>query len=107
MTSLEADSDSSFLGTGSLDVSPAQWDGSGIVLHMKGHHQGDGTETQHSRRVLELLKQLGRNGEVVAPSKGLDLADVSERSAHDDGLVAVLLVVAGVSTSVREPRQRF
>lgn len=33
------------------------------------------------------------NGEVVASSKLGDLADGAERSAHDDGLVAKLLVV--------------
>lgn len=34
-----------------------------------------------------------RDGQVVNTSKLSDLADVSERSAHDDGLVAELLVV--------------
>lgn len=34
-----------------------------------------------------------RDGQVVAASKLSDLASVSERSTHDNGLVAVLLVV--------------
>ena len=33
------------------------------------------------------------NGKVVAAGKLGDLADAAERSTHDDGLVAVLLVV--------------
>lgn len=33
------------------------------------------------------------NGEVVAASKLSDLADAPERGTHDNGLVAVLLVV--------------
>jgi hypothetical protein len=39
--------------------------------------------------------------EVVTTGQSLDLTDVSERSTHDDGLVVVLLVVAG-----REERAR-
>lgn len=34
-----------------------------------------------------------RDGQVVATSKLSDLASVSERGAHDDGVVTVLLVV--------------
>jgi hypothetical protein len=48
------------------------------------------------RGVLELLEKLGGDSEVVASGQRLDLANVSERSAHDDGVVAVLLVVAEV-----------
>ena len=43
--------------------------------------------------VLELLKELGSNGEVVATGELGDFAHVSERSTHDNGVVAVLLVV--------------
>jgi hypothetical protein len=39
------------------------------------------------------MRQTYSNGEVVATSELSDLADVPERSAHDDGVVAVLLVV--------------
>lgn len=45
-------------------------------------------------RVLELFEELGGNGEVVASGQLGDFTNVSERSTHDDGLVAVLLVVA-------------
>lgn len=46
-------------------------------------------------RLVELIEELGGDGEEVATSKGGNFASVSERSTHDDGLVAVLLVVAG------------
>jgi hypothetical protein len=45
------------------------------------------------RRVLQLLKERRADREEVDTGKGLDLADVAERGTHDDGLVAVLLVV--------------
>lgn len=43
--------------------------------------------------VVQILKQVGRDGQVVAASQLGDLASVTERGTHDDGLVAVLLVV--------------
>lgn len=43
--------------------------------------------------VAELLEELGGNGEEVTAGKSLDLASVTERGTHDDGLVSVLLVV--------------
>jgi hypothetical protein len=43
--------------------------------------------------VVELLEEVGGDGEVVAASELGDLAEVTERGAHDDGLVVVLLVV--------------
>mmetsp|Transcript_22173 Transcript_22173/g.54544 ORF Transcript_22173/g.54544 Transcript_22173/m.54544 type:complete len:386 (+) Transcript_22173:594-1751(+) len=42
---------------------------------------------------VQLLQQLGGNRQLVAAGKEDDLFDVSEGRAHDDGLVAVLLVV--------------
>lgn len=47
----------------------------------------------YSRRVLELFKELGGDGEVVATGELGDLTSVSERSTHDNRLVTVLLVV--------------
>ena len=44
--------------------------------------------------VLELLEQLGRDGQKVATGKFEDLANVAERSTHYNGLVAVLTVVS-------------
>lgn len=44
-------------------------------------------------RVVQLLQQVGRDGQVVAASQLGDLASVAEGGTHDDGLVAVLLVV--------------
>lgn len=46
-------------------------------------------------RLVELIEELGGDGEEVATGKSGNFASVSERSTHDDGLVAVLLVVAG------------
>merc|ERR1711939_1277088 len=43
--------------------------------------------------VVQLLEEVGSNGEVVASSELGNLANGAERSTHDDGLVAVLLVV--------------
>jgi len=43
--------------------------------------------------VLELLEELGGDGEVVTTGELGDFADVSERSTHDNGVVTVLLVV--------------
>lgn len=43
--------------------------------------------------VLELLQQAGGDGQVIATSKLSDLANVAERSAHNNGVVAELLVV--------------
>lgn len=45
-------------------------------------------------RLVELIEELGRDGKEVATGKSGDFASVSERSTHNDGLVAVLLVVA-------------
>jgi hypothetical protein len=42
---------------------------------------------------FELGEQLGSDGEQVAAGELGDLADVAEARAHDDGLVAELLVV--------------
>jgi hypothetical protein len=44
-------------------------------------------------RVLQLLKERRADREEVDTGKGLDLANVTEGGTHDDGLVAVLLVV--------------
>lgn len=44
-------------------------------------------------RVVQLLQQVGRDGQVVTASQLGDLTSVTERSTHDNGLVAVLLVV--------------
>lgn len=44
-------------------------------------------------RVVQVLQQVGRDGQVVATSQLGDLTSVTERSTHDNGLVAVLLVV--------------
>lgn len=43
--------------------------------------------------VVQILEQVGRDGQVVAASQLGDLATVTERGTHDDGVVAVLLVV--------------
>jgi hypothetical protein len=43
--------------------------------------------------VEELLEQVGGDGQVVTASKLGDLASVSERGTHDNGVVAKLLVV--------------
>lgn len=45
-------------------------------------------------RLVELIEELGRDGKEVATGKSGDFTSVSERSTHNDGLVAVLLVVA-------------
>jgi hypothetical protein len=42
---------------------------------------------------MKTIEETHSNGEVVAASKLSDLADASERGAHDNRLVAVLLVV--------------
>ena len=44
-------------------------------------------------RVVQVLQQVGRDGQVVAAGQLGDLTSVPERRAHDNGLVAVLLVV--------------
>lgn len=44
-------------------------------------------------RVVQLLQQVGRDGQVVTARQLGDLARVAERGTHDDGLVAELLVV--------------
>ena len=44
-------------------------------------------------RVVQVLQQVGRDGQVVATSQLGDLTSVTERSTHDNGLVAVLFVV--------------
>lgn len=44
-------------------------------------------------RVVQVLKQVGRDGKIVATGKLGDFTNVSERGAHDDCLVSVLLVV--------------
>lgn len=49
---------------------------------------------------LELLEELGGDGEEVAAGESGDLASVAERGTHDNGLVAVLLVV-GVDVADR------
>lgn len=43
--------------------------------------------------VVQVLQQVGGDGQVVAAGQLGDLAGVAEGGAHDDGLVAVLLVV--------------
>jgi hypothetical protein len=43
--------------------------------------------------VEEVLEQVGRDGQVVTASKLSDLASVSERGAHNNGVVTELLVV--------------
>ena len=48
----------------------------------------------HGRgRVVQVFQQVGRDGQVVAASQLGDFTHVPERCPHDDGLVAVLLVV--------------
>lgn len=44
-------------------------------------------------RVQQVLQQVGGDGQVVAASKLGNLASVAERGTHDNGAVAVLLVV--------------
>ena len=44
-------------------------------------------------RVVQLLQQVGRDGQVVTAGQLGDLTSVTERSTHDNGLVAVFLVV--------------
>lgn len=46
-----------------------------------------------SSRVVQVLQQVGGDGQVVTASKLGDLTSVTERGTHDDGLVTVLLVV--------------
>lgn len=48
---------------------------------------------KRSVSILKLFEKSGRDGEKIATGKGGDLTDITERSAHDFGLVAVLLVV--------------
>lgn len=43
--------------------------------------------------VEQILEQVGRDGQVVASSELCDLTDVPEGGSHDNGLVAVLLVI--------------
>lgn len=43
--------------------------------------------------VVELLQEVGCNGEVITASKLSDLTNAAERGSHDNGLVAELLVV--------------
>lgn len=43
--------------------------------------------------IVEVLKKAGGDSQVVTASKLSDLADVTERGTHDNGLVAELLVV--------------
>ena len=43
--------------------------------------------------VGELVQKLGADGQLVASGEAADFAGVTERSAHDDGVVAELLVV--------------
>lgn len=50
-------------------------------MEIKGEGLGRGGKTTY------------RNSQVIAPGQLGDLADVAEGSAHDDGLVAVFLVV--------------
>lgn len=44
-------------------------------------------------RVVQVLQQVGRDGQVVTAGQLGDLTGVTERGSHDNGLVAVLLVV--------------
>ena len=43
--------------------------------------------------VVELLEKVWCNGKIVASGQLRDLANVAERGTHDDGIVAVFLVV--------------
>lgn len=43
--------------------------------------------------VVEVLQEVGGDGQVVTTSQLSDLADVTERGTHDNGVVAELLVV--------------
>lgn len=70
-------------------------DGGGGGGELGREDGGDG-----SGRRAELLEELGGDGEVVAAGKSGDLASVAERGTHDNGLVAVLLVV-GVDVADR------
>lgn len=49
---------------------------------------------------VELLEEFRRDGKVVTSSKLLDCTCVSEGSAHDDGLVTVLFVVAAEESAL-------
>jgi hypothetical protein len=53
-----------------------------------------GPATVECQQRKKIQKQSAyRNGEVVAAGKLSDLANIPERCAHDDGVVAILLVV--------------
>src|SRR5690606_3973807 len=57
----------------------------------------DGTRLQHALEfavlLVELLKQVGADGQAVAAGQLFDLAEVAEARTHHHGLVAVRLVV--------------
>ena len=45
------------------------------------------------RHLVQLSQQFGRDGQGVTASQSEDLPRVAEACAHDDGVVAVLLVI--------------
>ena len=53
---------------------------------------------------LRVCRWTHRNGQVIAARQFRDFADVPETSAHDDGLVSVLLVVVEDSLHALDPR---
>lgn len=65
----------------------------GVLLSSGGGQLGAQLAVQGLLGLLELLQKVGRDGQEVASSQLLNLADRAERGAHDNGLVAVLLVV--------------
>lgn len=65
----------------------------GVLLGRRGSDLGAQLALEGLVRLLELLQEVGRDGQEIASGQLLNLANGTERGAHDDGLVAVLLVV--------------
>lgn len=65
----------------------------GVLLGGRGSELGAQLALKGLVRLVELVQEVGRDGQEVASGQLLNLANGAERGAHDDGLVAVLLVV--------------
>ena len=65
----------------------------GVLLGSRSSELGAQLAFEGLVRIVELVQEVGRDGQEVASGQLLNLANGAEGGAHDDGLVAVLLVV--------------
>lgn len=65
----------------------------GVLLGSRGSELGAQLALKGLVRLVELVQEVGRDGQEVASGQLLNLANGAEGGTHDDGLVTVLLVV--------------